>query len=137
MSLVLDASMTIAWQFSDETSDLTHEVLRLVTENGAHVPTLWYLEVANGLNLAARRGRCDQGHVERSLARLARLPIAADDETSTRAWNSTLDLARSETLTVYDAAYLELALRLDLPLATQDVQLIEAALRRRVPIVGR
>jgi predicted nucleic acid-binding protein len=137
MSLVLDASMTVAWQFKDETTDSTLEVLRRVTEYGACVPTLWSLEVANSLNMAFRRGRCDQGHVDRSLVRLARLPIEVDDQTCSRAWNATLQLAGSEMLTVYDAAYLELALRLGLPLATGDAKLIDAAKRRQVMVFGR
>jgi predicted nucleic acid-binding protein len=136
MSLVLDASMTIAWQFEDETTETTRGVLQQVAQGGAHVPILWYLEVANGLNIAFRRGRCDQGHVDRSLARLARLPIVADDETGTRAWTSTLELARSESLTLYDASYLELALRLGLPLATGDAKLIASAIRRQVVVLG-
>jgi predicted nucleic acid-binding protein len=136
MSLVLDASMTIAWQFNDETTEAAREILRQVTENGAYVPTLWYLEVANVLTLAFRRGRCDKGHVDRSLSRLAQLPIVADDETDSRAWNSTLELALSEALTVYDAAYLELALRRGLPLATGDTKLIASAKRLQVEVFG-
>lgn len=132
MSLVLDASMAIAWLFDGERTDAAHAVMLRVVAEGATVPSLWRLEVANVLRNAVRRGRCDEAYVERSLARLARLPITPDDETDLRAWSDTRALSQDLGLTLYDAAYLELAIRKALPLASCDADLLAAAGRRGV-----
>lgn len=136
MSLVLDASMSIAWLFEDERTEAALSVLRRVTAEGALVPSLWRLEVANVLRNATRRERCDEAYVDQSLARLGRLPIVVDTETDQQAWGATLKLAREEGLTPYDAAYLELALRRELPLASGDGNLVAAAKRRGVTVLG-
>jgi len=135
LSVVLDASMAIAWLFDDEKTAAAHAIMRRVAEEGAVVPAIWHLEVANVLENAVRRGRCDRGHVDRSLDRLGRMLIATDDETSRHAWARTLALARAHGLTTYDACYLELALRLGSPLATRDGALIAAARERRMPVL--
>jgi predicted nucleic acid-binding protein len=127
LTLVLDASMAIAWMFDDERTDATAGALRRVVAEGAIVPSLWRLEVANVLRNAIRRGRCDELYADRSLDRLGRYPITVDDETNDHAWGATRVLARERGLTVYDAAYLELAIRSCLPLATCDRALIAAA----------
>jgi predicted nucleic acid-binding protein len=132
LTLVLDASMAIAWLFDDKRSDATAGALRRVVADGAIVPSLWRLEVANVLRNAVRRGRCDEGYVDRSLDRLGRLPIAIDDQTDARAWGATRTLARELGLTLYDAAYLELALRSGLALASCDQALTAAAAARGV-----
>lgn len=136
MSVVIDASVTIAWLFDDENDAAAKEVARSVGDKGAVVPGLWHLEVANVLRNGERRGRCEPDFVDASLARLLLLPIEVDDDTNGHAWNATLELARREDLTVYDAAYLELARRRGLPLATRDRELIAAARHQDVPIVG-
>jgi predicted nucleic acid-binding protein len=100
------------------------------------VPSLWRLEVANVLRSAVRRGRCDEAYVDRMIDRLSQLPIGIDGETDHHAWTDTLSLARRYALTVYDAAYLELALRLRQPLATCDSELIVAAGQRNVPVLS-
>ncbi len=135
MSLVLDASMAIASLFVEEQTDRVREVVRMVASEGAVVPSIWRLEVANALSMAVRRGRCDEAHFAESLTRFERLPIAADDQTDRNAWGATLELAREQRLTVYDAAYLELAIRLGLPLATGDRELIAAAQRLGVALL--
>ena len=94
MTLVLDASMTVAWLFDDEQTDAAHAVMRRVVAEGAIVPSLWRLEVANVLRNAVRRGRCNEGFVDRSLARLeprsvtlgrrGRLPVWAAGSISRR-----------------------------------------------------
>ena len=132
MTLVLDASMTIAWLFDDERTEAAHAVMRQVVAEGAIVPSLWRLEVANVLRNAERRGRCNEAYVDRSLARLARLTIERDEETETDnlyAWGATRTLARKEDPSLYDAAYLELALRRHLTLASCDKALLTAAAR--------
>ncbi len=137
MSLALDASMAVAWLFEDERTEATVAVLRRVATEGAVVPSLWRLEVANVLEVAARRGRCDRPHIDRSLGRLGALPITTDDETDSRAWAETLVLAREAGLTLYDAAYLDLALRRRLALATRDAALVVAARERGLEVLGQ
>lgn len=135
MSLVLDASMTIAWLFDDEQTQTAHAVMRRVVAEGAIVPSLWRLEVANVLRNAVRRGRCDEAYAYRSLTRLGRLAIKSDEETDSHAWGATRTLSREENLTLYDAAYLELAVRKSAPLASCDAALLAAAARRKVEML--
>lgn len=137
MSLVLDSSMTLAWYFEDEQTAAAREVLRGVAGGGAVVPSLWRLEVANGLQAALRRKRITTAFRDASLADLASMAIEIDDETDRWAWAATLGLADRRGLTLYDAAYLELALRRKLPLATRDAQLARAALAEHVPLLGQ
>ncbi len=134
MTLVLDASMAIAWLFDEEQTEAAHAVMRRVVAEGAIVPSLWRLEIANVLRNAVRRGRCTEAYVDRSLARLARLAIERDEETDDHAWGSTRTLARKENLSLYDAAYLELAIRRGMSLASCDKALIAAAVRRKVEV---
>jgi predicted nucleic acid-binding protein len=136
MSIVVDASMTIAWLFEDEHTPAAHDALRRVAADGAIVPSLWRLEVANVLRNAVRRGRCEDEYLDRSLRRLERLPIAVDKETDDHAWQATLGLAREQDLTLYDAAYLELAIRTGSLLASCDGPLLAAAARRRVEVLA-
>lgn len=136
MTLVLDASMTITWLFDDERTEAAHTVMRRVVSEGAIVPSLWRLEVANVLRNAVRRGRCNEAFVDRSLGRLARLAIKRDEETDDHAWGATRNLARKENLSLYDAAYLELAIRTRVPLASCDQALLAAAARRKVAVVA-
>jgi predicted nucleic acid-binding protein len=134
VTVVLDASTAIAWLFGDERTSAVEEVMtRIVTEQ-AVVPSLWRLEVANVLRGAVRRGRCDEAYADRSLERLSRLPIHVDGETDDHAWGRTLALSRQEDLTLYDAAYLELAIRRHCPIASQDMALIAAARRQGVEL---
>jgi predicted nucleic acid-binding protein len=135
MSLVLDASMAIAWLFDDQRTAAAHTVMLRVVAEGAVVPALWRLEVANVLRNAVRRGRCDEIFADRSLARLGRLAILSDEDTDRQAWGATRLLSREENLTLYDAAYLELALRKRMPLASCDTALIAAAERRAVDVL--
>jgi predicted nucleic acid-binding protein len=127
MSVVLDASMAIGWLFTDEWAEAGRLVLRRVATEGALVPSLWRLEVANVLRNAIRRGRCDAGYADRCLSRLSRLPISVDGETDAQAWSATRRLSNAHDLTLYDAAYLELAMRRTRPLATRDADLVKAA----------
>ena len=135
MSLVLDASMAIAWLFDDERTPAAHIIMQRVVGSGALVPSLWRLEVANVLRNAVRRGRCDEPYVDRSLDRLSRLAINTDAETDSHAWGRTRSLARAQGLTLYDAAYLELAIRSGHPLASCDVDLAAAAVRCSVDVL--
>ena len=127
MSLVLDCSVAIAWLFEDEATRETEALAEQVAAAGAIVPSLWRLEIANVLLQAEKRVRLPAGGAGVRLEVLSDLPIVVDPQTDVRAWRETLTLARAHGLTVYDAAYLELALRKGLPLATRDAALIAAA----------
>ena len=136
MSLVLDASATLAWVYSDEIAEPIRHVFNLVGENGAWVPGLWKLEVAHILEMGARRGRHDAAFRNSTLADLALLPIRVDIETDRQAWGATLQLSERHRLTLYHAAYLELALRRRLPLASLDADLRRAAQAEGVVVLG-
>ena len=127
MSLVLDASATLAWIYPDETSNTLREVFDRVADAGAVVPSLWQWEVANGLTNAVRRGRIDVVTRNAALADLGLLRIEIDPEGSRHSWTTTLQLADQFALTVYDAAYVELAQRHSLPLASLDAEMRAAA----------
>ncbi len=127
MSLVLDSSVTLAWIIPDETTDEIGEVFEEIADAGAVVPALWRLEVANSLTVALRRGRISESLRAAALADLAFLDITVDAATDAHAWGSTLHLADRLGLTLYDAAYLELAQRRALRIATLDTALIAAA----------
>jgi predicted nucleic acid-binding protein len=135
MTVVLDASMAIAWLFDDERTQAAHRVMLRIAGAGAVVPAHWRLEVANVLKNAVRRGRCREDYADRSLDRLGRLSIAVDRDTDSQAWGTTLGLARGLDLTLYDAAYLELSLRAGMPLASCDTALIAAAKRKGVEVL--
>lgn len=137
MSFVVDSSATLAWVFGEETTEAISEVLARLTEGGAWVPALWRLEVANVLEMGVRRGRHDAAFRDATLADLALLPVSVDPETDRQAWGATLRLAERHKLTLYDAAYLELAQRRGLPLATLDAELRVAATAEGVILLGK
>jgi predicted nucleic acid-binding protein len=136
MSLVLDTSITLAWVYSDETTEPVRQVFNLLSQNGAWVPGLWRLEVANVLEMGVRRKRHDAKFHDSTLADLAQLPIQVDTETDKQAWSASLRLAERHHLTLYEAAYLELALRRNLPLATLDEEIHRAARNEKVRLLG-
>lgn len=137
MSLVLDSSAALAWIFADETSDAIRAVFDQVADAGAIVPSLWRLEVANSLATAVRRNRIDLEFRRACLADLALLDITTDQQTDRAAWGETLRLADHFRLTLYDAAYLEVAQRRKLPLATLDQDLRAAALAAGTRVLGQ
>ena len=136
MSLVIDSSITLSWYFADEASSKSQAVLDEVGENGAVVPPLWRFEVANGLQMAVRRKRIDAAYRDDTLADLRILDVSVDPESSAHAWSASVRLAERHGLTVYDAAYLELAQRRRLRLATLDRALIAAARSELVETIG-
>jgi predicted nucleic acid-binding protein len=121
--LVLDCSIAVSWFFEDEASEACDALLERVRDEGAVVPSLWHLELANVMIQAERRGRIPSADVSTRLALLGELPIQTDDETSARALHEIMALARAQNLSTYDAAYLDLAIRRGLPLATNDKRL--------------
>jgi len=127
LTLVLDSSLTLAWAFADEYTAASQAVLDRVKREGAVVPTLWRVEVCNVLVMGERRQRTTNEAALAFLTGLGKLPIIEDNAGS---WSSLIEarrLARLYRLTVYDAVYLELALRRSLPLATTDAALSKAA----------
>jgi predicted nucleic acid-binding protein len=136
MSMVLDSSITLAWAYSDETTQPVMQIFDLLSQSGAWVPGLSRLEVANVLEMSVRRKRHDRTFRDATLADLAQLPIQVDPQTDQQAWSATLRLAERHRLTLYDAAYLELALRRNLPLATLDEDLRRAASTEKVQVLG-
>ena len=133
--VVIDASVALAWCFRDERTEATAKLLERVQTDAAAVPSLWHLEVANVLALAERRGRITPAESTELIALLETLEIVVDEETASRALGRVLDLARAERLTAYDAAYLELAMCLGLPLASKDADLCDAAERLGVSVL--
>ena len=126
-AFVLDCSIAVAWLFDDEARPETDALLDRLKDDSALVPGLWRLEIGNVLARAERHKRASGAQVAAHLDLLNRLPIVTDTETDRRASREILTLARSERLTTYDAAYLELAMRRGIALATLDNALIQAA----------
>ncbi len=134
--LVIDASAVLAWCFEDEGGPEADALIEQVAAEGAAVPGLWPLEIAGGLVIGERRGRISQAESAAFVAMIEELPIVADRATGARALHETMSLAREHELTAYDAAYLELAMRLGVPLATGDRKLRTAAQRVGVVLLG-
>jgi predicted nucleic acid-binding protein len=126
---VLDCSIAVSWCFADEAAADTDALLEMLKRDGAIVPSLWHLELGNVLLQAEKRGRLSAMDTSKWIALFQELPIRTDYETTQTALRETLFLARAEGLTTYDAAYLELAMRHNLSLATKDKKLILAAQR--------
>jgi predicted nucleic acid-binding protein len=125
--VVLDTSVTMAWFFPDETSPYADAVLDYLRTSRALVPGLWSFEVANVLMIGERRQRAIPAQSDQFVQLLATLPLDIESRAFADLLPTILALARHHTLSAYDAAYLDLALRLELPLATLDTRLISAA----------
>lgn len=125
--LVLDGSVAMVWGFEDEDNEYAAAILARMPGLQAHVPSHWPLEVANALLVGERRHRITPADTARFLAILEDFVIHVDEETGARAWADTMHLARAHDLSSYDAAYLELAMRRCLPLASLDGKLNAAA----------
>lgn len=127
MAFVADASITLAWYLRDENAETANRVRERLLSEGICVPAHWALEVSNALLAAVRRGRITIQELRELVPDLRLLPEMVDHQTDDAAWSATLDLAEAHRLTIYDAAYLELAVRRKLPLATLDRHLHTAA----------
>lgn len=135
VDLVLDSSVTLAWFLPDERRADADVLLDRVTSAGAVAPTLWPIEVGNAFLVAQRHRRVSQAERTQALGLLSSLPIEIDPTTGTQAWGASLALAEQHRLTLYDAVYLELAIRQNLPLASLDRQLRRAAVAAGVALV--
>ena len=128
---VIDASLALQWFLEDESErDYSLAILAKLEDNEAVVPILWFYEVGNGLTMAHRRKRITLGQVTEFLGKVATLPIQVGEQEPGAILQLTR-LAQAHGLTNYDAAYLDLAARLRLPLATTD-----KSLRRAAEVVG-
>ena len=123
---VMDASVTMAWCFDDEGGQLADQALDALEDGEAIVPAIWTLEVANVLLVAERRGRLTRADGEQFLSMLEKLPITVDTSSICAISERILSLGRDHGLSSYDAAYLELAMREGIPLATGDERLRQA-----------
>lgn len=136
MRLVLDCSVVMSWCFEDEDNAYSSDVLELLPTSEAVVPSIWPLEIGNVLLVAERRNRITMADSNRFLKLLADLPITIDEVSSAVILPDVLSLGRQLNLSSYDAAYLELAIRTGLPLASLDKQLQQAAIKFGVTLVS-
>jgi len=133
---VIDCSTAVTWCFEDEATPASDGLLDRLGEESAAAPAIWPLELGNVLVMAERRGRIDAAQIAEFVTLVRDLPVAIDEETPQHALDKVLALARSEGLTTYDASYLELAMRLGVPLATQDKELRQAAEKLGTPVLA-
>jgi predicted nucleic acid-binding protein len=134
---VIDSSVVLAWYFADESDPYADSVAKSLKQATAVVPAHFHLEIANILVVGERRQRSSKAQATAFLTRLAALPLIVDGQTIARAWSDTMDLARSHKLSSYDAAYLELATRESLPIATLDDEVKDAAIAIGIPLYMR
>lgn len=133
MPFVLDNSVVAGWFFADQTTPYTEAIAQRLLADTAWAPAIWELEATNVLRSACLRQRLNAQRAQQALVSLSQLPIEVDRHAVAR--SELLALALRFGLSTYDAAYLELALRKQLPLATKDVALAEAALAAGVGVV--
>ena len=136
MGYVVDPSVALAWVLPDETS-VRADAVRKAMEAGAEawIASHWWLEMANGLLIAERRGRISPEGCAEALSLVFALPFEEDEETAEQLPRRTLSLARKHDLTIYDAAYLELAQRRRATLATFDDRLAKAAGKEKIALI--
>jgi predicted nucleic acid-binding protein len=131
-ALVVDASVTLTWLFEDQKTRYTLAVLEAIASGIAVVPGIWALEVANVVALSERKGIISAGQRAQFLALIESLPAQVEHYHPRDVWREVLATALKHRLTTYDAAYLELARRLGIPLASLDTDLVAAAKRESV-----
>lgn len=128
MDFVLDCSMTMAWLFEDESTKKSEQLLTRISEGeSAWVPALWHWEVSNILLVAQRKKRITRSQAVGFIEMLKVLPIYIENKAMQQALETTFELAHENQLSSYDAAYLEIALRKQLPIASLDKQVIRTA----------
>lgn len=132
---VLDCSVTMAWCFEDETSEYSEAVLELLRTKSAIVPVIWPLEVTNVLLMAMKRKRVSKIKAAGFLDRLNDLPISLANSKPLSAMMSIFELGDEQKITSYDAAYLDLAIAHNTPLATMDKELAQAAKGSKIKLL--
>jgi predicted nucleic acid-binding protein len=136
-SFVVDASVAMTWCFKDETTPTTQRLLKDLSSKVALVPAWWFVEIANVLALAERKGRLTTQEFDDFVAVINSVQVELDNEAHQRAFDHLLPLCRAHQLTSYDAIYLDLAIRRKLPLATLDEQLRKAARKVGLKLLGK
>ncbi|MCL5102673.1 MAG: type II toxin-antitoxin system VapC family toxin [Armatimonadetes bacterium] len=133
---VLDCSVAMSWCFEDEGDSYARFVQDEIGSRGVIVPSIWCMELINALVVGERRGRLAPAESAEFLSMIRKLPIEAEAVPPKQTLDDILSLARSHNLSAYDAAYLQLAMRSHLPIATLDVRLADAARQIGVPLLG-
>lgn len=133
MPFVVDASIAACWLMPDERHPVADLAFKRIAHDPAVTPSLWWFELRNMMIVNERRGRLDSAKTARALRLLKGLPVSIDTEVDE---DRLMQLARRRRLTIYDAAYLELALRTAYPLATLDAALLVAARAEAAPLIG-
>jgi predicted nucleic acid-binding protein len=136
-ALVVDCSVAMAWLFPDEATLQTAKLLERLGTETALVPGWWFLEMANVLAVAERKGRITVAQSSQFIGELSKLDIESESDPAERAFDHILPLCRTHRLTSYDALYLDLAVRRGLPLATLDESLRKAAKKLGVKLLGK
>lgn len=136
-SFIIDCSITMAWLFADERTAETESIQERLILESVLVPSHWYLEVANVLVMAEKRKRISAADSTQFVQLLETLDIVSDSELGAETFDILIPLCRSHGLTSYDAAYLDLAMRRQLPLATLDDELRRAAVSVGIPVLGK
>lgn len=131
---VIDNSVVMSWCFEDEGNGYGLAVLESLAAGRAFVPAIWPLEVGNVLLAAKRKNRLSRASAVRFLDLLGGLPISVEQESPERMLKEILSLAREHELSTYGASYLDLAMRLELPISTLDISLAKAAGKSKVPV---
>ena len=131
---VVDNSIVMAWCFEDERNEYADSVLECLAAGEAFVHAIWPLEVGNVLLVAERKKRLSEASIIRFLNLVNNLPITVEQETPERMLKEILSLARENGLSTYDASYLDLAMRLGLPVSTKDKVLLKAAKKCQIPV---
>jgi predicted nucleic acid-binding protein len=132
-AFILDCSISASWFFSDEADEYSRSILESLSRRKALVPSIWPLEMVNVLLSSERRGRLSTANSRHFLDMILSLPIDRDTYTSPSLEVSLYHLGLQYELSSYDAAYLELALRHGLPLATKDKKLLAACEKTGIP----
>jgi len=135
-AFVVDCSIAMAWLFHDEATPKTTALLNRLATETALVPAWWFIEITNVLAMVERKGRITPMQSDAFIADLSRLAIERDNEAPDRAFPHLLGLCRMHRLTSYDAIYLDLAIRRNLPLATLDDDLRKTAKKLGVGLLG-
>lgn len=133
---VVDSSVALTWLFPDEITPRTEELFHRITSQTFVVPDWWFVELTNVMAVAEKKGRITAEHSSGFIADLSAFDIDIDTAASSRAFAHLLPLCRAHGLTSYDAIYLDLALRRQLPLATLDQALRKAAKKAGVKVLG-
>ncbi|HEY3968363.1 MAG TPA: type II toxin-antitoxin system VapC family toxin [Planctomycetaceae bacterium] len=136
-SLIIDCSLTMTWCFADEATDASADIQDRLTHEGVLVPAHWFLEVTNVLVMAEKRRRITSSRSDAFVQLLQVLDIEVDNDIPGRAFDHVLPLCRTHKLTSYDAAYLDLAVRRRLPLASLDKDLRAAAEELGIELLGQ